>query len=189
MSGNGNATILVDDDIPENVRLLDAVLAPRGYDVLTAVSGKEALDRVATAQPDLILLDVVAPGIDGYAVCQALRADSPVAAPIQPEATRAVAPRPAWSTVDTGVRMQGRIRTGLRLRRMPNACRARAVCGPFQTEKAPFPGPFAVAGQDLNLRPPGYEPPRLCTRVPPYSAEIQTPRQFLAATVHLGGTR
>jgi len=49
--------------------------APRGYDVLTAVSGKEALDRVATAPPDLILLDVVMPGIDGYAVCAALRAD------------------------------------------------------------------------------------------------------------------
>ena len=50
-----------------------------GYDVLTAVSGKEALDRVATAQPDLILLDVVMPGIDGYAVCQALRADEETA--------------------------------------------------------------------------------------------------------------
>jgi adenylate cyclase len=79
MSGDGNATILVVDDIPENVRLLDAVLAPRGYDVLTAVSGKEALDRVATAQPDLILLDVVMPGIDGYAVCEALRADEETA--------------------------------------------------------------------------------------------------------------
>ena len=79
MSGDGNATILVVDDIPENARLLDAVLAPRGYDVLTAVSGKEALDRVATAQPDLILLDVVMPGIDGYAVCQALRADEETA--------------------------------------------------------------------------------------------------------------
>jgi CheY-like chemotaxis protein len=51
MSGDGNATILVVDDIPENVRLLDAVLAPRGYDVLTAVSGKEALDRVETSAP------------------------------------------------------------------------------------------------------------------------------------------
>jgi adenylate cyclase len=79
MSGDGNATILVVDDIPENVRLLDAVLAPRGYDVLTAESGKEALDRVATAHPDLILLDVVMPGIDGYAVCQALRADDETA--------------------------------------------------------------------------------------------------------------
>lgn len=79
MSGDGNATILVVDDIPENVRLLDAVVAPRGYDVLTAASGKEALDRVATAQPDLILLDVVMPGIDGYTVCQALRADEETA--------------------------------------------------------------------------------------------------------------
>ena len=35
--------------------------------------------------------------------------------------------------------------------------------------------PFSVAGKDLNLRPPGYEPPRLCTRVPPWSAEMQAP--------------
>jgi adenylate cyclase len=72
-------SILVVDDVPENVRLLDAVLAPRGYDVLTAMSGEEALDRVATANPDLILLDVVMPGMDGYAVCQALRADGKTA--------------------------------------------------------------------------------------------------------------
>jgi CheY-like chemotaxis protein/class 3 adenylate cyclase len=71
--------ILVVDDIPENLRLLDAVLAPRGYDVLTAVSGQEALDRVATAQPDLILLDVVMSGMDGYSVCEALRADQETA--------------------------------------------------------------------------------------------------------------
>ena len=72
MSGDGNATILVVDDIPENVRLLDAVLAPRGYDVLTA-RRQEALDRVATAQPDLILLDVVM--CRTATPLQALRAD------------------------------------------------------------------------------------------------------------------
>ena len=43
MDRRDDGRILVVDDIPENVRLLDAVLAPRGYDVLTAVSGKEAL--------------------------------------------------------------------------------------------------------------------------------------------------
>ena len=79
MASNGAGRILVVDDIPENVRLLEAVLVPRGYEVLTATSGKEALELVATAQPDLILLDVVMPAMDGYAVCQALRDDEETA--------------------------------------------------------------------------------------------------------------
>jgi CheY-like chemotaxis protein len=58
--------ILVVDDIPENVRLLEAVLVPRGYEVVTANDGVEALDRVASEEPDLILLDVMMPGVDGW---------------------------------------------------------------------------------------------------------------------------
>ena len=75
MDSSRAGKILVVDDIPENVRLLEAVLVPRGYEVLTATSGEEALDLVASAEPDLVLLDVVMPGMDGYAVCQALRGD------------------------------------------------------------------------------------------------------------------
>jgi adenylate cyclase len=67
------ATILVVDDVPQNVRLLEAVLAPRGYTVVTATSGEEALERLADV--DLVLLDIVMPGIDGYEVCRRLRAD------------------------------------------------------------------------------------------------------------------
>jgi CheY-like chemotaxis protein len=67
------ATILVVDDVPQNVRLLEAVLAPRGYTVVTATSGEEALERLDGV--DLVLLDVVMPGIDGYEVCRRLRAD------------------------------------------------------------------------------------------------------------------
>lgn len=70
------ATILVVDDVPENVRLLEAVLVPRGYTVVSATTGEEALERVASERPDLILLDVVMPGMDGYAVCRALRGDA-----------------------------------------------------------------------------------------------------------------
>jgi adenylate cyclase len=75
MASDGAGTILVVDDTPQNVRLLEAVLVPHGHEVLTATSGEEALDLVATARPDLILLDVVMPGMDGYAVCETLRAD------------------------------------------------------------------------------------------------------------------
>jgi DNA-binding response OmpR family regulator len=79
MAGDGAGRILVVDDTPANVRLLEAVLVARGYDVLTATSGKEALDLVASAEPDLILLDVLMPAMDGYAVCGALRADEETA--------------------------------------------------------------------------------------------------------------
>jgi adenylate cyclase len=66
--------ILVVDDTPANVRLLEAVLRPRGYEVLRAGSGPEALEAVARDRPDLVLLDIVMPGIDGYEVCRQLRA-------------------------------------------------------------------------------------------------------------------
>lgn len=69
-----SARILVVDDKPENVRLLDAVLSPRGYTVDTAGSGAEALERLAAQPPDLVLLDVVMPEIDGYEVCRRIRA-------------------------------------------------------------------------------------------------------------------
>ena len=52
------ARILVVDDIVQNVRLLEAVLAPRGYDVVTATDGRSALELVGAAPPDLVLLDV-----------------------------------------------------------------------------------------------------------------------------------
>lgn len=65
--------ILVVDDVPANVRLLEAVLTSRGYDVVTANDGLAALAAVGSEEPDLILLDVMMPGLDGYAVCRRLR--------------------------------------------------------------------------------------------------------------------
>ena len=73
MADDGAGHILVVDDVPENVRLMEAVLVPRGYTVVSATNGEEALELVERERPDLILLDVVMPGMDGYAVCQALR--------------------------------------------------------------------------------------------------------------------
>lgn len=69
------ATILAVDDVPQNLRLLDAVLSPKGYTVITSTSGEDALAKVLLEKPDLILLDIMLPGISGYDVCRRLRAD------------------------------------------------------------------------------------------------------------------
>ncbi len=68
-------TILAVDDEPLNLRLLEAVLAPHGHKVLGAGSGRECLDTLAREEVDLVLLDVVMPGLDGFEVCRRIRAD------------------------------------------------------------------------------------------------------------------
>jgi len=68
-------TILVVDDTPANIRVMVAVLEPLGYRVLGAESGAEALELVQRDRPDLILLDLMMPGMNGYEVCRRLRAD------------------------------------------------------------------------------------------------------------------
>lgn len=69
------AKILVVDDIAQNVKLLADLLAVKGYAVATASSGVEALAKVASEAPDLVLLDVMMPGMSGYDVCRQLRAE------------------------------------------------------------------------------------------------------------------
>ena len=66
-------TILAVDDQPQNLRLLDAVLTPRGYRMVTAASGEQAMEILEKDVPDLVLLDIVMPGIDGYEVCRRIR--------------------------------------------------------------------------------------------------------------------
>jgi len=68
--------ILVVDDVEKNARLLADVLAAKGYRTSKVASGQEALAAIAAESPDLVLLDVMMPGLDGYAVCRAIRADS-----------------------------------------------------------------------------------------------------------------
>jgi len=67
--------VLVVDDLPQNVRLLEAVLSPKGFRVATASSGDEALSVLAREDPDLVLLDILMPGMDGYEVCRLIRQD------------------------------------------------------------------------------------------------------------------
>ena len=69
------ARLLVVDDTPQNVKLLADILGAKGFRVVTAASGEEALVKVATESPDLVLLDVMMPGLSGYDVLRRLRAD------------------------------------------------------------------------------------------------------------------
>ena len=76
MSARPAAKILVVDDTPANVKLLGDLLATRGYAVATAASGEEGLAKIAADRPDLVLLDVMMPGLSGYDVCRRIRADA-----------------------------------------------------------------------------------------------------------------
>lgn len=74
-SARTRPTVLAVDDQPANLRLLDAVLSPRGYHVLTAAGGQEALDVLQDRAVDVVLLDVQMPGMDGCEVCRRIRND------------------------------------------------------------------------------------------------------------------
>ncbi len=76
-----SARVLVVDDIFPNVRLLQAKLTSEYYDVITASSGAEALEKVINESPDIILLDVMMPGMDGFEVCKRIK-DNPLTAHI-----------------------------------------------------------------------------------------------------------
>lgn len=81
MTKQDGARILVIDDNPQNVELLESALTLAGYEVFTALGGEEGLEKARSHLPDLILLDVLMPDMDGYEVCIRLRKD---------EATRSI---------------------------------------------------------------------------------------------------
>ncbi|HPS31262.1 MAG TPA: two-component system response regulator [bacterium] len=68
--------ILCVDDTPQNLKLLEALLAPSGYEILEAENGKKALKIIQTENPDLVLLDVMMPDMDGFEVIRKVRQDN-----------------------------------------------------------------------------------------------------------------
>ena len=78
MHSHGNAqptTILIVDDQPDNREMLATLLGAEGYRTMEAAGGMEAMDQIAQQAPQLILLDVSMPDMDGYAVASLLKAD------------------------------------------------------------------------------------------------------------------
>lgn len=73
--------ILIVDDVPDNIRILSRMLAGEGHQIIAATGGLEALALAESTIPDLILLDIMMPELDGYGVIEALKAD-PLLAPI-----------------------------------------------------------------------------------------------------------
>jgi CheY-like chemotaxis protein len=69
------ATVLVVDDIASNIKVIAGMLADDGYGVKVAISGRKALEIIPVHRPDLILLDVMMPDMDGFEVCRRLKAD------------------------------------------------------------------------------------------------------------------
>ena len=65
--------ILVVDDTPQNIKLLGDLLTAKGYEVTTAANGEQALESIARQAPDLVLLDIMMPGLSGYDVCRRIR--------------------------------------------------------------------------------------------------------------------
>jgi CheY-like chemotaxis protein len=70
---DSQATILVVDDNQDNVEILRALLESRGYRVAEAMDGRAALAKLEEVHPDLVLLDVMMPGMDGWQVCRTIK--------------------------------------------------------------------------------------------------------------------
>ncbi len=77
VSSTANADVLIVDDTPANLNVLSAILGKRGYRVRAAINGSLALKTAQKAPPDLILLDVQMPGMNGYQVCRQLKSEEP----------------------------------------------------------------------------------------------------------------
>ncbi len=70
------ATIMVVDDEEDILTLIEKILTKKGHRVVTAKSGREALEKIKDVKPDLVLLDIMMPGLNGYQVCKTIKQSS-----------------------------------------------------------------------------------------------------------------
>lgn len=132
--------MLIVDDIPTNVRLLEARLSAEYYDVLTAASGPEALEICQNDDVDIVLLDVMMPGMDGFEVCSRLKADKRTSHIPVLMITALDQPSDRVHGLDVGaddfltkpvddVQLMARVKSLVRLKALTDELRARAQTG------------------------------------------------------------
>src|SRR5689334_21100760 len=119
------AKILIVDESPARAERLAAIVREAGFDVVRAAGGGDAVDRARAERPDLILVDVVPPQVDGYEVCRELRSDRAVRhiPLIAVAAARGTEAEPLWARMQgasdfvdatyTAEKLLGAIRTAL----------------------------------------------------------------------------
>lgn len=163
MSKTGAVILVVDDEL-EIVRALQRALKAHGYTVLTASSGEEAVDVVASERPDLVLLDLVLPGMSGLEVCRRLRAESNV--PIIVLSVKD-AERDKVEALDLGAddyvakpfgieEVLARVRAALRRAIQPaSGAEPRFQAGPLSVDFARRQ--VALAGQEVSLTPTEFD--------------------------------
>jgi len=156
------ARVLVVDDVPANLRLLEAKLRAEYFEVALAASGPEALALTSAWAPDVVLLDVMMPGMDGYEVCRRLKAQEATAhIPVvmvtaltdQAERVRGLeagADDFISKPVDTAL-LFARLRALLRVKQVLDACRLRAETARELGFEAPGPPGEAFVGARLLL--------------------------------------
>ncbi len=153
-----SARVLVVDDIPANVKLLEAKLSAEYYDVLTAASGPEALAICERGEPDLVLLDVMMPGMNGFEVCRRLKSQPATAHIPVVMVTTLDQPRDRLQGLDAGAddfltkplddtALLARVRSLTRLKTMTDELRNRAIA----SRRLGIADPLALASAETGL--------------------------------------
>ncbi len=153
-----SARVLVVDDVPANLKLLEAKLSAEYFDVLTATNGPDALAICERGEPDIVLLDVMMPGMNGFEVCRRLKS-TPATAHIPVVIVTALdQPRDRLQGLDAGaddfltkplddVALFARVRSLARLKSMTDELRNRAVA----SRRLGIADPLAAAAAETGL--------------------------------------
>jgi two-component system cell cycle response regulator len=179
------ARVLVVDDVELNVKLLEAKLSSEYFDVLTAYDGAAALEIAGAQSPDVILLDVMMPRMDGFEVCQRLRTD-PRTTDLPVVMVTALSDRSdRLHGLEAGaddfltkpvndMELFARVRSLVRLKRMTEELRLRdAICGRFgsrlaETEAGPSPGSILVIEENA------FDAARIVETLKPLAATVSS---------------
>src|SRR5262245_35756559 len=193
-----SARVLVVDDVEANVKLLEAKLSSEYFDVLSAYSGRSALEIADSELPDVILLDVMMPRMDGFEVCRRLKAnpataDTPV---VMVTALSDVTDRLRGLEVGADdfltkpvndIALFARVRSLVRLKRMMEELRLREeICGRLGISDTPNVAEEVVRARILLLEEQGFAASRIVETLSPIAESITRAGSCVEAQSALG---